>query len=162
MSPARQPLCQEVLTVRRRPFEVAASVFTFSIVAELFCIRVLRGSLGEWLHHPHRRLLFLSMILVNLLNAATAMYFSSRAIRAEVRLQLNEKRQREMGVYLHHQLRNALTVLQNAAFLTNDERTIKLCDEAAARIVHVLVSSESGVRDPSDDLFPQAGFYPGP
>jgi len=139
--------------MNRRPFEVAASVFAFSVITELLCIQMLRGSLSVWLHHPHRLLLLLCMVLVNLLNAATALYFNARAVRAEVRLQLSEKRQRAIGMYLNHYLRNALTVIQDAAFLTNDEQTIKHCDEAVAKIVKVLVSPESGLHDPSEFLF---------
>jgi PAS domain-containing protein len=139
--------------MNRRPFEVAVSVFAFSVITELLCIQILTGSLTVWLHHPHRLLLLLSMVLVNLLNAATALYFSARAVRAEISLQLSERRQRAIGMYLNHHLRNALTVVQDAAFLTNDEQTIKHCDEAIARIVNVLVSPESGLHDPSEVLF---------
>jgi hypothetical protein len=141
------------VAVNRRPFEVALSVFAFSVATELLCIRMLRGSLIDWLNQPHRELLLLSMILVNLLNAVTAMYFSSRAVRAEVNLKLRERKQEEIGIYLNHHLRNALSVVQNAAFLTNDEQTIKLCDDAVKRIVQVLVSTEAGLTDPSAVLF---------
>ena len=137
----------------RRPVEVALSVFAFSVTTELLCIKILRGSLIDWLNHPHRQLLLLSLILVNLLNAATAMYFSSRAVRAEVSLKLRERKQEEIGIYLNHHLRNALSIVQNAAFLTNDEKTIKLCDEAVRRMVEILVSTEAGVTDPSSALF---------
>ncbi len=139
--------------MNRRPLEVGLSVFAFSLITELICIRVLRGSLTDWLHQPHRELLLLSMIFVNLLNAATAMYFSSRAVRAEVSLKLREREQEQIGIYLNHHLRNALSVVQNAAFLTNDEQTIKLCDDAVKRIVQVLVSTEAGLIDPSSVLF---------
>ena len=30
--------------MKRQPFEIAASVFAFSVATELLCIRVLRGS----------------------------------------------------------------------------------------------------------------------
>ena len=93
------------------------------------------------------------MILVDLLNAATAMYFSSWAVRAEVSLKLRERKQEQIGVYLNHHLRNARSVIQNAAFLTNGEQAIKLCDEAVTRIVEVLVSAEAGLTDPSAVLF---------
>ena len=146
--------------MNRRPFGVALSVFTFSVAAELLCIKILRGSLTDWLNHPHRQLLLLSMILVNLLNAATAMYFSSRATRAEVSLKLRERKQEQIGIYLNHHLRNALSVVQNAAFLTNDEQTIKLCDEAVTRIVHVLASAEAGLTDPSALLFASVNAKP--
>ena len=139
--------------MNQRSLAVGISVFAFSVVAELLCIRILRGSLTAWLYHPNRRLLLLSLILVNLLNAATAMYFSSRAARAEINLKLTEKRHWEAGVYLNHHLRNALTVIQNAAFLTHDAETIRLCDDAVNRIVNVLVSTESGLHDPSERLF---------
>jgi PAS domain-containing protein len=139
--------------MNRRPVEVAVSVFVFSVISELVRIRILRGSLTVWLHHPQRRLLLLSIVLVNLLNAATALYFSARAVRAEVSLHLNEEKQRESGLYLNHQLRNALSVIQDAAFLINDEQTVKLCDEAVTRIANVPVSSHSGVR--------RAGLPPG-
>ena len=139
--------------MNRRPFEVALSVFAFSVTAELVCIKILRGSLTDWLHHPHRQLLLLSLVLVNLLNAVTAMYFCSRAARAEVSLKLRERRQEQIGTYLNHHLRNALSIVQNAAFLTNDEQTIKQCDEAVERIVSVLVSAEAGLTDPSAVLF---------
>ncbi len=139
--------------MKRRPFEVALSVFAFSVTTELLCIRILRGSLTDWLNHPHRQLLLLCMVLVNVLNAATAMYFSSQAVKAEIRLKLQDKRQEEIGRYLNHHLRNALTVIQNAAFLTNDTQTIKLCDEAVTRIVGVLVSAEAGLTHPSAVLF---------
>lgn len=137
----------------RRPLEVAVSVFAFSVTTELLCVKILRGSLIDWLNHPHRQLLLLSMILVNLLNAATAMYFCSRAVRAEVRLNLRERKQAQVSVYLNHHLRNALSIVQNAAFLTNDEQTIKLCDDAVTRIVQVLVSVEADLTDPSAVLF---------
>jgi len=139
--------------MHRHSLTVGISVFAFSVIAELLCIRILRGSLTVWLYHPHRRLLLLSMILVNLLNAATAVYFSSRAIRAEINLRLAQRRHWETGVYLNHHLRNALTVIQNAAFLTHDAQTIQLCDEATAKIVSVLVSAEAGLHDPSERLF---------
>jgi hypothetical protein len=139
--------------MNRRPLEVAFSVFAFSVTAELLCIKILRGSLTDWLDHPHRQLLLLSLVLVNLLNAVTAMYFSSRAVKAEVRSKLNERKQEQIGIYLNHHLRNALSVVQNAAFLTNDEKTIQLCDDAVTRIVEVLVSTEAGLTDPSSALF---------
>ncbi len=139
--------------MKRQPFEIAFSVFVFSVATELLCIRMLRGSLSDWLHHPHRLLLLLSMVLVNLVNAATAMYVGSRAVRAEVRLKLREQKQQQMSVYLNRHLRDALSTVQNASFLTNDEQTIKLCREAVTRIAHVLVSAEAGLVDPSAALF---------
>ena len=135
--------------MKRQPFEIAGSVFAFSVVTELLCIRVLRGSVTEWLRHPHRLLLFSAMILVNLLNAATALYFSSRAVRAEIQLKLGEQR----SIYLNHHLRQALSIVQTASFLTDDEQTINLCREAVTRIAHVLVSAEAGLTDPSVALF---------
>ena len=91
--------------MNRRPIEVALTVFAFSVTAELLCIKILRGSLTDWLNHPHRELLLASMILVNLLNAATAMYFCSRAVRAEVSLKLRERKQEQvsLGWSLHSQ-----------------------------------------------------------
>ncbi len=142
--------------MNRRPLEVGFSVFAFSVTTELLTIKILRGSLMDWLDHPHRLLLLLTMILVNLLNAATAMYFCSRAVRTEVSLKLSEKRQEEIGIYLNHHLRNALSVVQDAVFLTNDEKTIKLCDDAVKRIVQVLVSTEGGLTDPSAVLLTTA------
>ncbi len=139
--------------MNQRSYTVGISVFAFSALAELLCIRILRGSLSLWLYHPNRRWLLLSMMVVNLLNALTAMYFSSRAIRAEINLHRTEQRHREAGVYLNQHLRNALTVIQNAAFLTNDAQTIRLCDDAVKKIVGVLVSTESGLHDPSERLF---------
>ncbi|MGA7462500.1 MAG: hypothetical protein WBW69_19860 [Candidatus Korobacteraceae bacterium] len=56
-------------------------------------------------------------------------------------------------MYLNHHLRNALTVIQNAAFLTHDAQTIQLCDQAVSKIVTVLVSTEAGLHDPSERLF---------
>jgi hypothetical protein len=97
--------------------------------------------------------LLLSLVLVNLLNAATALYFCSRAVKAEVVLKLNGRKPRRAGLYLNYHLRNALTLIQNAAFLTNDEQAIELCNEAVKRTVNVLVSSESGSADPSEALF---------
>jgi len=90
--------------MQRRPLEVALSVFASSVTAELLCIKILRGSLTDWLIHPHRQLLLLSMILVNLLNAAAAMYFSFGAVKAEVNLKLGERRHEQIGMYLNHHL----------------------------------------------------------
>ena len=143
--------------MKRQPFEIAISVFTFSVATELLCIRLLRGSLSEWLDHPHRQMLLLSMILVNLVNAATAMYVSSRAVRAEVRLKLRERKQEQMSLYLNRHLRDALSTVQNASFLTNDEQTLRLCGEAVSRIAQVLVSAEAGLTDPSAVLFERKG-----
>lgn len=139
--------------MNRRSLTVGISVFALSIVAELLCIQILRGSLTIWLNHPHRRLLLLALVAINLLNALAAMYFSSRAITAELNLRLAEQKHRQAGLYLNHHLRNALTVIQNAAFLTHDPETIRLCDDAVNRIVTVLVSTESGLHDPSERLF---------
>src|SRR5579863_286650 len=112
--------------MNRRSLAIGICVFAFSVIAELLCIRILRGSLTAWLYHPNRRLLLVSLVLINLLNALTAMYFSSRAVTAEVNLRLTEQKHREAGVYLNQHLRNALTVIQNAAFLTHDPETIRL------------------------------------
>ncbi len=139
--------------MNRRSITVPLSVFVFSIVSELLCIRILRGSLTDWFDHPHRRLLLLSIILVNLLNAAAALYLSTRAVRAEVSLKLKERKEAQINAYLNHHLRNALTVVQNAAFLSHDEQTMNLCDDAVARIVQVLVSTEANLTDPSAVLF---------
>lgn len=143
--------------LKRLPFEVGLSVFTFSVVTELLCIRMLRGSLSVWLNHPHRRLLFLSLIVVNLLNAAAATYLSRRLVETEVQLERTRRRQREASVYLNDHLRNALSIVQNAAFLSQDKQTMKLCDDAVARIVKVLVSSEGGITDPSEALLDGVG-----
>lgn len=130
MSGTQFYLTLEVPCMKRQPFEVAASVFAFSVATELLCIRVLRGSRTEWLRHPHRLLLFFSMILVNLLNAAAALYFSSRAVRAEVRLKLGEQE----SVYLNHHLRQALSIVETASFLTNDEqKQVKIVHHRPAR-----------------------------
>lgn len=139
--------------MKRLPIEVGISVFAFSVVSELFCIQILRGSLNQWLNHPNRRLLLIALILVNLLNASIAMYFSARAVNAEIRLRRNQEKQKDAGLFLNHHLRNALSVIQNAAFLTNDQQTIKLCDDAVTRIVNVLVSAEAGLNDPSESVF---------
>ena len=139
--------------MQRLPIEVGVSVFAFSVVSELFSIQILRGSLNQWLNHPNRRLLLIALILINLLNASIAMYFSARAVNAEFWLRRNQKRQKDAGLYLNHHLRNALSVIQNAAFLTNDQQTIKLCDDSVKRIVSVLVSAEAGLSDPSENAF---------
>ena len=139
--------------MNRRPFEVAVSVFVFSVLTELLCIGILRGSLTAWLDHPQRRSLLLSLVPLNLLYAAMALYLSARTDRAKISLRLHERKQRASEAYVNHELRNALSVIQDAVFLTNDGPTVKLCDEAVTRIVNVLVSSPSCVRDPSEDLF---------
>ncbi len=142
--------------MKRLPFEVALSVFAFSVVSELLGIQLLRGSITAWLNHPHRRLLLVALIVINLLNAAAALYFSRRAVDAEMKLERTRLRQREASVYLNDNLRNALSIVQNAAFLTQDEGTMKLCDDAVARIVRVLVSSEAALIDPSDVFFQES------
>jgi Adenylate and Guanylate cyclase catalytic domain len=58
--------------------------------------------------------------------------------------------------YLNHHLRNALSVVQDAVLLTNDEKAIKLCDDAVKRIVQVLVNTEAGLTDPSAVLLTAA------
>lgn len=138
--------------MKRLPFKVGLSVFAFSVFSELLCIRLLRGSLTVWLNHPHRRLLLLALIVINLLNAAAALYFSSRAVEAEVELGRARRRQREASIYLDDHLRNALSIIQNAAFLTQDQQTMKLCDDAVSKIISVLVSAEAGLIDPSEAL----------
>lgn len=139
-------------SLKRLPFKVGLCVFAFSVVTELLSIRILRGSLSIWLEHPHRRVLLLSLILVNLLNAATAAYLSRSLVEAELQLERTRNRQREASIYLNDHLRNALSIVQNAAFLTQDEQTMKLCDDAVSRIVKVLVSTEAGLVDPSQTL----------
>lgn len=84
--------------MNRRPLEVAFLVFAFSVLSELFCIRILRGSLAPWFHNSHRLWLLLSFVLVNLLNAATALYFCSRGVKAEIGLRPNERKQQQGGL----------------------------------------------------------------
>lgn len=148
----------------KRPFRAAlhvgSSVFAFSVLSELLCIRFLRGSLTLWLRHPHRFLLLLSMVLVDLLNAVIAVYFTSRAAKAELTLTRMEKKQQEIGLYLNHRLRDALLVIHNAALSTQDEQAIAQCDEAAVRIIEVLVSPECGIPDSSEVLLTSATMGP--
>ena len=73
-------------------------------------------------------------------------------MRAEVELERAPRRQREASIYLDDHLRNALSIIQNAAFLTQDTQTMKLCDDAVSKIVSVLVSAEAGLIDPSEAL----------
>ncbi len=59
---------------------------------------------------------------------------------------------RAARVYLNQHLRNAMKAIQNAAFLTHDPQTIRLRDEAVAKMVGVMVSTESGLHDPNERL----------
>jgi len=69
-----------------------------------------------------------------------------------MQLERTRHRQREASAYLNDHLRNALSIVQNAAFLTQDEKTMELCDDAVSRIVKLLVSTEAGLIDPSEAL----------
>lgn len=120
------------------------------MVSELLCIRILRGSLTARVNHPHRRLLLLSLMVVNLLNAAVALYFSYRAIQAEIQL---ERTRHRHSLYLSHHLRNALCIIKDAVFLASDQQTMKLCDDAVLRIISAFQSFEAALSEPSDLLF---------
>jgi PAS domain-containing protein len=63
-------------------------------------------------------------MVVNVLNASVALYFSYRAVQAEIQLVRTRHRQREATAHLNHHLRNALSIVQDAVFLTNDEQTM--------------------------------------
>ena len=45
--------------MNRGSYLLGTSVFVYSMITELLCIRIVRGSLAEWLAHPHRELLLL-------------------------------------------------------------------------------------------------------
>lgn len=131
--------------MRRKAIQIAVLVFGFSAVAELLSIHIVLGSVEAWLYHPRRFLLLTSMLAVNLLNAVVAGYLAYRMRNAEQLCDLNERERLVTSRYLNHHVRNALSAIQYAAYLTKDEYAVSVCAEAIARIVRALTTADRGV-----------------
>ncbi|MFL6301889.1 MAG: hypothetical protein ACJ71N_14910 [Terriglobales bacterium] len=137
--------------MRRVFLVVALAVFSFSVVAELICIRMVSGPVIHWLERPHREVLFASFLVINLLNAMVAAFMATSAKRAELQLQASEFRRLRTTGYINHHVRNALSAIQYAAHLTRDEQTQNICTQAITRIVRALANAESGAPGTDED-----------
>jgi len=130
----------------RRPFlQIAGPVLAFSVLTELLCIQLVRGPVLQWLERPHRAVLFASFVVVNLVNALFAGWLATRVKETEALWKESEHRRHEVSGYLNHNIRNALSAIQFAAYITKDPKTIKICDQATARIVNSLKAAEQGL-----------------
>jgi hypothetical protein len=129
--------------IRSRFLHVAVLVFGSTIAAELLAFEVIYpGSTLDLLHHPARFWLLLFLFTVNLFNATVAAYFSHRAAREELLRRQREQQIQHANSFLNHHVRNALTGVQYAAYLTDDPSVIQICDEAVSRITGALVAAE--------------------
>jgi hypothetical protein len=129
--------------IRSRFLHVAVLVFGSTIAAELLAFEVLYpGSTRDLLRHPARFWLLLFLFTLNLFNAAIAAYFSHRAAREELLRRQREQQIQHAASFLNHHVRNALTGVQYAAYLTDDPSVIRICDDAVSRITGALVAAE--------------------
>lgn len=131
--------------MRRQELCIAAFVFTCSAVAELLTVHLVTGSISVWLDHPRRLAVLAIMLVVNLLNAVVAGYLASAMRDANLRWHSSEEERRFTSEYVNHHVRNALTSLQYAAYLTQDAKVMGICDESIARIVTALVAADHGI-----------------
>jgi hypothetical protein len=127
---------------------VALSVFTISVFAQLFFIRMMHASLAEFFVVHKRTEMFLMTTSINLVNGLIAGYLASRAKSREHRWRA---RQQEVTGYLNHHVRNALCSIQYAASITKDVKAIETCNESVKRIVDALKAAENGI--PQTDEF---------
>jgi hypothetical protein len=129
--------------IRSRFLHVAALVFGSTIAAELLAFEVIYpGSTLDLLHHPARFWLLLFLFTVNLLNAVVAAYFSYLAAKEDRLRREREQQIQQTASFLNHHVRNALTGVQYAAYLTDDRAVMQICDEAIARITGALTIAE--------------------
>ncbi len=140
-----------VVRFKRHFVTVALIVFLFSVTAELICIGLFPGSFVRWVEQPRRDWLVAAIIIVNLLNATLAGWLSSRMRKTAELWRMSERRRHETAGYLNHHVRNALSVIQYAAYQTKDPIAIGRCNQAVDRIVRALVTAEEGI--PEDDEF---------
>jgi hypothetical protein len=129
--------------IRSRFVHTAILVFGSTIAAELLAFEVIYpGSTLDLLRHPARFWLLLFLFVVNLFNATLAAYFSHLAAKEELLRRQREQQIQEASSFLNHHVRNALTGVQYAAYLTDDPSVIQICDEAISRITGALVTAE--------------------
>jgi len=134
---------------RSRFVHVAALVFGSTIAAELLAFEVLYpGSTAGLLHHRARFWLLLFLFTVNFFNAAVAAYFSYLAAREDRLRREREQQIQQTASFLNHHVRNALTGVQYAAYLTGDPSVIQICDEAIARITGALTVAQHHMAAP--------------
>ena len=131
--------------MRRQAIGIAIFVFTCSAIAELLCVHLVTGSIVVWLHHPRRLAVLVTMLIVNLLNAVVAGYLAYGMRDALLRWRSSEHERRFANDYINHHIRNALTSLQYAAYLTQDAQVMGICDESIARIVGALAAADRGI-----------------
>ena len=134
--------------MRRQALLIAGFVFACSTVAEFLSIDVMAGSFGSWIHHPRRMVLFATMLIVNLTNAAVAGYLATRMRKAQLGWKASEHQRQVTTRYVNHHVRNALSALQYAAFLTRNDQAIEICNESISRIVTALKVADGEVTEP--------------
>jgi hypothetical protein len=126
--------------MKRLPIIVGGSVFSIGVILEFALVATLPVGMADWFalgDHPLRFSVRIGMHLINAIFAAYLVRF------ATFNLALRRKKEREhlrQEEFLNHHVRNALSALQYAAYLTSDQRVMETCDSAIERIVWALSS----------------------
>jgi hypothetical protein len=146
--------------MKRLPVLVGVSVFTIGVILEVVLIATLPVDMADWFAQGDHPLRFSVRIGMHLINAIFAGYLVRYA---QMNLALRKKKERQQlrqEEFLNHHVRNALSSLQYAAYLTSDQRVMETCDSAIERIVWALSSvrqeNQSGAHQASNNLRPHA------
>ncbi len=125
----------------KTPIFVAGLAFVIATVVELFGIEVLGGSLAAWLAHAHRTSLLAIMIGMNAIQGALFGYAAHRAALNAFLWQRSEREHLNLTHRLRSELRQALAIVQYAAYKTSDKQCIEFCSQAISRVVNTVTAA---------------------
>lgn len=124
--------------MKRSALVVALGVFVIETLAEFILISTIPGHFKTWYALPDRHFILAARILMNVAVAIAAGWLVDYAQRKSELIREREERRKSQEAFLNHHVRNALSALQYAAYLTHDKQVVEHCDAAIARIVWAL------------------------
>ena len=122
---------------------VALGVFIAQAVAEFILLSTIPGHFKTWYALPDRHFILAARLFMAAVVAVAAGLLVERSQRKEEAIRLAEELQKQQEAFLNHHVRNALSALQYAAYLTQDQRVVEHCDAAIARIVWALSNARN-------------------
>ena len=135
--------------MKRSALIVGLAVFIGQVVCELILLSTIPGHFKTWYALPDRHFIFAARLLVAAIVAIGAGLLVDYARRKAELIRRTEELQKQQEAFLNHHVRNALSALQYAAYLTRDKTVVEQCDAAIARIVWALSNAKKA--DEIDD-----------
>ena len=121
---------------------VALGVFFVQTLCEFILISTIPGHFKTWYALPDRHFILAARIFMNVVIAAAAGLLVDHVQHKKELIRRSEELQKQQEAFLNHHVRNALSALQYAAYLTRDGQVVEHCDAAIARIVWALSNAK--------------------